>query len=105
MPCQPLFQGLKIKASWPGLCRQRGGGTASLGLKGIWLANEASPTPQSVWPGVPGQQHVPPPAKEGMSWQGQGAPLLTKSPQHPGANEGGMSSPVLSFAHHPFTQE
>lgn len=41
---QALFSGLKIKASWPGPCWQRGGGGGPApGLKGIWLEKEASP--------------------------------------------------------------
>lgn len=50
VPGQALFAGLKIKASWPGPCWQRGGG----GLKGVWLAKETSPAPPPAKLGVRG---------------------------------------------------
>lgn len=50
VPGQALFAGLKIKASWPGPCWQRGGG----GLKGIWLAKETSPASPPAKLGVRG---------------------------------------------------
>lgn len=88
VPGQALFAGLKIKASWPGPCWQRGGrGGPAPGLKGIWLEKEASSSTTTTSivgsVGVPRESPAPQLLRRdaGRGSRGTGCPFLTPATQ------------------------